>query len=89
MLPADFTPRQGLDAAIELARFRDDIQNTAYQSGRYLATLPDCQLKSEYTQLHADLLALHERAKVLVESGKQALTPLFTMPAPKPEPVAN
>lgn len=78
MLPADFTSRQGLDAAIELARFRDDIHNAAHQSGRYLATLPDCPLKSEYSQLHAELVALHERAKTFVEAGKQALLPLIS-----------
>jgi hypothetical protein len=84
MLPADFTSRQGLDAAIELARFRDDIRNVANQSGRYLKTLPECPLKAEYAQLHAEVLALHERAQVFVDAGKAALLPLITMPAPKP-----
>lgn len=84
MLPADFTSRQGLDAALELARFRDDIRNVANQSGRYLATLPDCQLKTEYAGLHAEVLMLHERAKVFVDAGKEALLPLITMPASKP-----
>lgn len=81
MLPPTFTSRQALDAAIELGKFRDDLDNVVHQAGRYLATLPECPLKAEHALIHAELLALQERARATIENGKQALVPLFSAPA--------
>jgi hypothetical protein len=83
MFPADFGNRRGLDAAIELGRFREDLNNAVHQSGRYLAMLPECLLKAEHAVLHAELEALQARFKVTIENGKQALYPFISGKTPQ------